>query len=650
MPICGRNPSGFLYRLLRDSAANTIAIAAASLVPLTALIGGGIDVSRAYMAKTQLQSACDAGVLAGRRAMSKSGEYGSDERAKADAMFDFNFDGTAVDVIDVDFDTDDNEDGQVTGSATATMPTLVMKAFNKETLDLEVDCMAELQIGNADVMFVLDVTHSMGQSIGGSGSSKLDGLRDAVKDFHRTVNQAINDNRTRVRYGFVPYAMTVNASELLTSSEMPYSYFADEAPYQTRLAVYDDPVYVGDTETLSEENETYHSEIRREDCYDYGDNDYPYNGYNPIRSGSAPDPVTTTEYDYVEWDRTRQVGSRRNKYWVGWCTRRKWVTETTYTTEYEFSTWRYTQADLDTSGFKTFGSVTYVSSIDSDSRVATRGAYDPIELARMEANGEVDDVSTRTTDWNGCIEARDTVQETDFDPIPDEAYDLDFDLVPSDEYTEWQPQWADLVFSRSASGSNYSYQDTNSSRSHITGYCPSPMKVFTEVELSDDPEEIPEWLDDYLDDLDLAGYTYHDVGMIWGGRLTSPTGLFAANVNLDADKISVSKHIIFMTDGIMQPEIDQYSAYGIEKLDNRISPRYYEDSITERHNARFEAVCEAIKAQGTTIWVVAFGTSMTDELEDCASDGRAYYSSNTDELRNTFKFIAAQVADLRLGA
>jgi hypothetical protein len=61
-------------------------------------------------------------------------------------------------------------------------------------------------------------------------------------------------------------------------------------------------------------------------------------------------------------------------------------------------------------------------------------------------------------------------------------------------------------------------------------------------------------------------------------------------------------------------------------------------------------MCEAIKAQGTTIWVVSFGTSMTTELQNCASDGRAYYSSNTTALRNTFKFIAAQVADLRLGA
>ena len=71
--------------------AERILVEGDEVIPLLALIGGGIDVSRAYMAKTQLQSACDAGALAGRRAMSKTGEYGAAEEAKADRMFNVNF-------------------------------------------------------------------------------------------------------------------------------------------------------------------------------------------------------------------------------------------------------------------------------------------------------------------------------------------------------------------------------------------------------------------------------------------------------------------------------------------------------------------------------------------------------------------------------
>ena len=59
----------FLARLRDNSSGNTLAIVGAALIPLTAMIGSGVDMSRAYMAKTRLQSACDSAALAGRRVM-----------------------------------------------------------------------------------------------------------------------------------------------------------------------------------------------------------------------------------------------------------------------------------------------------------------------------------------------------------------------------------------------------------------------------------------------------------------------------------------------------------------------------------------------------------------------------------------------------
>jgi len=76
-----------------------------------AMIGGGVDVSRAYMAKTQLQAACDAGVLAGRRAMNLSGEYEDAERERANRMFDVNFSIGSVPGETVSFETEDNDEG-----------------------------------------------------------------------------------------------------------------------------------------------------------------------------------------------------------------------------------------------------------------------------------------------------------------------------------------------------------------------------------------------------------------------------------------------------------------------------------------------------------------------------------------------------------
>ena len=64
----------FLARLRRDKSGNTLAIAAAAFIPLVGIIGSGVDMSRLYIVKTRLQHACDAGALAGRKAMG-SGQW-----------------------------------------------------------------------------------------------------------------------------------------------------------------------------------------------------------------------------------------------------------------------------------------------------------------------------------------------------------------------------------------------------------------------------------------------------------------------------------------------------------------------------------------------------------------------------------------------
>jgi len=85
--------NGFMARLAHNEAGNVLAIVAAAIFPLAGLIGGGIDVSRLYLAKTRLQQACDAGALAGRRSMSgitwTTGANSNEETAKN--FFNLNF-------------------------------------------------------------------------------------------------------------------------------------------------------------------------------------------------------------------------------------------------------------------------------------------------------------------------------------------------------------------------------------------------------------------------------------------------------------------------------------------------------------------------------------------------------------------------------
>ena len=84
-------PSFGALRLLRDSSGNILPMTAAGIVVLAGLVGGGVDVSRAYMVQNRLQSACDAGALAGRRAVSTNG-FDTNAQDRATDYFNTNFD------------------------------------------------------------------------------------------------------------------------------------------------------------------------------------------------------------------------------------------------------------------------------------------------------------------------------------------------------------------------------------------------------------------------------------------------------------------------------------------------------------------------------------------------------------------------------
>ena len=82
---------GFLGRLARDTRGNVLAIVAAAVLPMTAFVGAGLDLSRAYLVRTRLQQACDAGVLAGRRTMGAGGSLAGAPTAQIQNFINFNF-------------------------------------------------------------------------------------------------------------------------------------------------------------------------------------------------------------------------------------------------------------------------------------------------------------------------------------------------------------------------------------------------------------------------------------------------------------------------------------------------------------------------------------------------------------------------------
>lgn len=249
--------------------------------------------------------------------------------------------------------------------------------------------------------------------------------------------------------------------------------------------------------------------------------------------------------------------------------------------------------------------------------------------------------------WNGCIEERDTVKGTNYA----NARDMDIDAVPTtDPATRWRPALAQLVFARTSMTSHNvapvirttsNWQNVGDFKSGSYAVCPysaSKLKTRTSSELSN-----------YLSNLTPSGKTYHDIGLIWGGRLISPTGLFAEENSVAANGGSISRHIIFMTDGETDTEVNHYDAYGFPGLDQRRSTGLQTKTQQNATVAdRTAAICTAIKGKGITLWVIAFGTSLNTLLSDCASPGRAYQANNTAELNARFAEIATQIAQLRI--
>lgn len=525
------------------AAGSALPIGAAAIMVLILAIGGGIETSRYHLVKSRMQQACDAAVLAGRKAQTGT-TYGSEQKAVADTYFDFNLPDGMVGVQNVSFTSEAGPDGEIEGTATGELPPTIMQIIGFDGFQLSTNCEARLDIANTDVMFVLDSTNSMncpadpntycpnGNNNGvESSGSRIQAVRDATLAFHNILEEA--KGGSQVRYGFLPYNVSVNVGYLL-----PSDYIVDAATYNSR------------------------------------------------------------EYEQVEV--CTGQGKRRRCDLV--------------------SQWIHKDRTFNVSSFK---------------------------AGNIVANPAKTGVNS--TRWEGCIEERQTVATNDFDPVPANAYDMDIDLEPSSDETRWVPLWPEVVYDRPAGSTNATYNSSSSdyrnalANYYLTTACPIEASLVSERSRDD--------IENYVRNLDASGNTYHDLGIAWGGRLLSPTGIFGAHNSDAPNGFPINRNLIFLTDGEPHPRTWDYGPYGVEHLDFRIvgsGGDYGDTNLTNLHVAKFVANCRAIKAKNITIWVVNFGLPLNDAMTKCASPGRAYSAQNADDLRDKFEEIATQIANLRL--
>jgi len=533
--------------LIRNQDGNVLPLAAAGTLVLMAMVGSGVDMSRSYRAHERLQAACDAAVLAGRRTVELNG---FDQAAKDRAIeyFNTNFDPDQLGVTGTQFDVVSNDNGNtVEGVASAQVPSMIMQIFGFSQIPISATCSSTMGVGNSDVVMVLDTTGSMASTLG--STTRIDALKTAMKNFYDTVATSASGSSARIRYGFVPYSVTVNVGQIL--NDLNPAYLASTVAVQSR-----EPIF---------------------------------GSFNKGGSGKSH-------------------GKKKKKKGGGG-------------SSYGFIGWNYRQINYDVSAYKNFQPQSY-----------------PIGN-----NG-----SNVTLNWDGCIEERETVNAPSFSfssifgISPSAASDLDIDTPPdpANEATKWKPLLRGAAYFR-LTGSGYLTNNATSSngRAAYTA-CPKPAKILSTMTKSE--------FDAYANSLTPSGNTYHDIGLIWGARMISPDGIWSSVVNdPPANGAEVARHVIFMTDGVMQPYYLMHSAYGVEWHDRRVTDNGWSNQAA-RHESRFNAVCEAVKSKGTRLWVIVFASNVTNSLRNCASPDSIFLADNAGELNKAFQEIAKNVGELRV--
>jgi Flp pilus assembly protein TadG len=664
-------PLGFLSRLARDVRGNTLALMAIALVPLAGLMGGGIDISRMYITKTRLQHACDAGALAGRKAMGGGtwAQSNGTPNATAVQFFNANFPATAYGARNLTKSFAENA-GKVTGTASVELQMTLVKVVTKDWAyaTLSVTCDAEMRLPNTDVMFVLDNTGSMGDTPSGDTATKLESLKTSVKCFYEIVARLDTDatcatgtpsggtgTQVQIRFGFVPYSTNVNVGKLL-----PSGWFADSWAYQSR----EQSSLYGTWNSWADSGSGNPSTQNAGSWSSWSDttSSISVNNSGQCNSTNLPTPADT----YTIVGTTASTGSNESatqfRAYAG-------TTQTNYQRVYNSGPPKTCTIQVRTRSVERRAWYNRATATTAGAVAVPAWLYKPVTISLTPLKNGTgwnssmtlpigDNFTPRTFSWDGCIEERATVRQSSYDPIPSGAVDLDIDRVPSssDATTLWAPALPDVIYPRRSTYDNGS------------SYSMDPITTFTNYtgdsySCSAEARKLQSWdassFDTYVDQMVASGNTYHDIGLIWGARLMSPTGLFASANALTPSGGEIQRHMIFMTDGDPCTSVSNYQAYGLAWFDRRETDASTAPTdgctttgtLTEQVNARTVALCSAIKNKNITLWVVTFGyvdPNTVTRLTNCASSGKYFSANNAAALQTTFASIANQISQLRL--
>ncbi len=250
---------GILSRLRKDTSGVALYIYAIGLVPILASAGIGFDIGRAYLVRSKMQQACDAGAIAGRRSMAGV-TIRTEDKQEAERFFRANFqDGlmgskpiaSYASASPNRIDVWQSQDGQLYMAAKTQVPTTLVSQFvGEKDVDVSVKCLGEEFFVNTDIMMVLDTTGSMNCAIGAdldcgpnyestfktppspdntsynvNPNSKMGLMRSAIKTMYNDlepIQKKLEAKGLRMRIGWVPYSTNVNVGHLIAGKSTSY--------------------------------------------------------------------------------------------------------------------------------------------------------------------------------------------------------------------------------------------------------------------------------------------------------------------------------------------------------------------------------------------------------------------------------------------
>ncbi len=627
---------GFLARIAKNQAGNVMPLMAAAVFPMAAMVGGAVDLSRIYMTRTRLQNACDAGALAARRSMSGQTPTTADIN-EGKKFFNFNFPTASFGVKDLQNNyTQGATVGTISGTASAVVPASVMKIFGQEDFNVSVNCSSTLNIPNTDVVFVLDTSGSMAQTISGDTQSKIAGLRQAVKDFFVELGPGEASGPGRIRYGFVPYSSGVNVGRILnpdwvvnstnyrtkvptisqvwtyslgsesglsawsawSPSTMPTSFNTSAGftgwallgttasstitvsgvSYRYRHATATTSATCTPTNNLAGSSTTM---IARTDVSGSAIGPALQSTTNNPATYSAAAPPSQQVLTYNQQDPHTVTGYRyrwqsvsgTNGCWLERATGSYTRTQTATSTK--SITWL--QRDRITAWTQTSGTIN-VSGLKNGT--GWNASFSAANTSSTTGTYNVSGIGSTsleipvatTVAWRGCIEEAQSVNTITATSAI---------AIPSTAYD----MQIDLVPSTDAQrwkphlpelvwdSTDGQWQGDATWQSNGWAACPSAASKLSQY-TSDVVSGLSTSFSNYVNNLAVIGGTQHDIGMVWGARMLSPDGIYSSENN-DAQApggFQIGRHIVFMTDGTMDARNQNYGPWGISRLDGRQVP------------------------------------------------------------------------------